>query len=437
MEWTHRVAVVAMAAILPAGAAVRAQDPAGAEAAQAGELWRQMRAADVDSAEFKAAKWKLTALLGTMPADRRTAAATAMMDRYAEACVNEAALEQFGPDPLPITDIQRILWDTDRSFAQRELLKTYFSFCRPEAKSSVLTEPARRQLVDLLAERIDDLAATGASYGEQRLMLHLASAALSGYARRADDVPPAGGLLKALEKYAASARPGDGLAAAIPTWLSIAAEGDDEIDDFSDAARSLGHWDPLVRLKAAAWLGERVEEDPTAARAVIGMLQDARDEVRAAAARVFAFARDYRPDVIVPQMVAMLTRDRGVVVQAAAADVLIGRAEQAAGRIDALLARFDNPTVLPGRKRTSHILRVLAKLLPETSDPRKARLLELAKENLRRSPDGALAVMEALGPDAAEALSAIREYRDGADRFRRVYIDRHVLPAITSSDGSS
>lgn len=404
------------------------------EAAAVGRLWKQMRTADVDSAEFKGAQWKLTALMGTMPAARRTAAATAMMDEYAEPAINAAALEMLGKDPLPLTDVQRLLWDAQRTFAQRELLKTYYSFCRAEAAGSILSEATRRQLVDVLAERIDNLAGTAVHYGEQRLFVHLCAAVLSRYGRDVPGVPQAKGLTKALEKYGEKADKTDGLAAAVPVWLDLLESGTTTIDTFGKAVQVLGHWEPVARLKAAAYLGELLASDDKAAQVVLAMLDDPRDEARAAAARVFAFAKDYRPEAVVPKMIAKLVEDPSVVMQAAAAEVLVSRAEQAQGQVEPLLGVLTSPARRLGYKRTSSMLLVLSKLVPYATAEQRQQMLDLAILRVATSPDGALAVMQALGSDARRAVPAIRDYRKAADRFRRVHIDRHVLPAVLPNE---
>lgn len=401
------------------------------EADTAADLWSRMRRAEVASAELKAVQRKLAALIDAMPVTKRTAAATAMMDRRAERGVNAEAMRSFGADPLPITDIQRILWDSGRSYPQRLLLKTYYSLCRGKDRASALSETTRRQLVDVLAERLDNLAGTKVAYGEQRLLTHLCSSLLSRCGGGARGSPQARGLIKSLEKYAEKARKGDGFGAAIPAWLDLAKSKDVTADTFGKAVQALGHWDPLVRLRAVCRLGERdVPADDRAAQVVLALLSDPRDEVRAGAAQVFAVAKDYRPNVVVPKMVELLTRDRGVVVQAAAEEVLIARRDQAAGQIDALLAVMKDPTRRLGARRTSHILLVLSKFVGVAKLPQKESMLVLAARNLTRSPDGSLAVMQALGPQAARAVPSIREYRATVDRLRRAQIDRHVLPAI-------
>ena len=233
-------AVLACAAV--AAPAATAAEPLGTdELANISTLWKQMRAAEADSAEFKAAQWKLTALLGTMPPARRSAVATAMMDRDAETFVNTAAVELLGTDPIPVSDIQRILWDPQRSFEQRELLKTYYSLCRAEVRASVLTEPARRQLVDVLGERLDNLAGSQVGYGEQRLLVHLCSAVLTRYAHSdPNTVPQAAGLVKAMGKYAEKADPADTLGLAIPTWLEFVRTKDAAVDTPAKALRPWG-----------------------------------------------------------------------------------------------------------------------------------------------------------------------------------------------------
>jgi hypothetical protein len=404
------------------------------DAAKADALWKQMRAADIGSADHKAAKWKLTALLGTMPVAKRTAVATAMMDRQADPAVNAAALELFGTNPLPLSDVQRILWDSQRTFAQRELLKTYYSLCRPEAKGSLLSEATRRQLVAALAERLDNLAGTPVHYGEQRLFVHVCSSLLTRYGRRGKEVPQAQALTKALEKYAEKAGKEDRLGAAIPRWLDLLALPDASIGTFSKAVQVLGHWEPVARLKAASYLAELIATDDKAGLVVLSAMADPRDEIRAGATRVFGFARSYRPEAVVPKLMAALTKDSSVVVQAAAADALIARSDQIRAEVAALLGVLTSPARRLGSKRTSSMLRVLARLIDYATEKEKAQLLRLARLRLRTSSDGALAVLEAMGSAAAPAVPDIRDYRDVADRSRRNYIDRHVLPAILPTD---
>jgi len=418
--WVGLLCVVGGATALRAG-----------EAASVPELWSRMRRADVDSAEFRAAERALAAAIASMPMARRTAAATEMMDRQAGPVVNAQALRSFGKDPLPLTDIQRILWEPRRSYKQRLLLRTYYSFCRRGAGTSILSEATRRQLVAVLAERLENLAGAKVAYGEQRLLTHVVSDVLSRYGRSARSLPEAKALVGALEKYVEKADSADGFGAAIPVWLDMTQSRGSGSDTFGRAVQALGHWDPLVRWSATSRLGEKhVPVDDKAGQVVVSLLEDPRDEVRAAAARVFAVARDYRPDVVVAKMVELLTRDRGVVVQSAAAEALIARRDQAQGQVDALLAALSDPKRAPGPRRASSILLVLSKLVPAATLEQKERMLVQAVKALRASPAGALAVMEALGPEAGRAVPSIREYRATADRFRRVYIDRHVLPAI-------
>jgi len=428
MRRSALISVLAAAFVAAGGGeTAAAPGPGTDQVAEAASLWQQMRRADVASAEFKAARWRLKALVGTMPATKRAAALAAMMDRDAEPGVNAAALAEFGRDPLPVTDAQRILWDSQRSFSQRELLKTYYSHCRAEVVTSALSDATQRQLVDMLAERVDNLAGTRIHYGEQRLLVHLASAVLSRFGRSGQQ---GAGLVRALRKYADKADGADGFGAAIPAWLDMLSSRRTVIESFGTATLALGHWEPLVRLKAAAYLGEHVPNDDKGAQVVLSLLRDPRDEVRAAAAQVFAFAKDYRPEEVVPKMIAALTHGRGVIVQAAAAKVLVGRADQASGQVGLLLRTLTDPSRRLGRKRTSYILRVQAALVKGASAEQKQLLLRLAELRLTTSPDGALSLIQALGPDAAPAAPAVRQYRAAADRFVRDRIDHFVLPAI-------
>jgi len=420
--------VLGAAAFVAASGAARAD-----EIAQAAALWRQVRCAEPDTAEFKGAQWKLSALIGTTAKARHVSMATAMMDRTARPGVNESAIELFGRDPFDVADIQRMLCDPQRSFEQRQLLKTYYSQCRPEATASLLSEDHRKRLVAVLAERLGKLAGEPMHYGEQRLFVHLASAVLGRYPAGADEAPEGRQLVKALVTYAEKAGRADTLAAAIPVWLDLRKNPVAEIRTFGEATRLLGHWDPLNRLKAAAWLGDRVGSDEKGAQVVLAMLDDIRDEARAAAARVFGFAYNYKPQTVVPRMLELLTEDVGTVVQTAAAEALSARAAQAARQGEPLLAVLTSPSRRLGNNRTSCILTVLSNLVAYATASQKARMVEVAALRLRTAPDGALALLEALGPDAASAVPGINEYRSSADRFQKAYIDRHVLPAIQTT----
>jgi hypothetical protein len=422
-------AAIGGAVLLAAAGTARAD-----EIAQAAALWQQMRSAEPDTAEFKSAQWKLTALIGTSPKARHVAMATAMMDRCARPGVNEAAIGLFGRDAFDVAEVLRILCDPQRSFEQREFLKTCYGECRPDGTASMISPEARKRLVCGLAERLDKLAGLPTHYGEQRLFVHVVSAMLGRYPAGAAQAPEGEQLVKALEKYADKADRSDTLGAAVPVWLDLRTNPVKDIATFSQAARLLGHWDPLERLKAAAWLGDRVGSDDKTAQVVLAMLDDIRDEARAEAARVFSFARDYKPDVVVPRMFSLLSEDISTVVQSAAAETLSARAAQAAGQIDPLLAVLASPARRLGDNRTSCILTVLARLVPLAAPSQKAGMVESASLRLRTSPDGALALLEALGPDAASAVPAIKEYHGSADRFQKAYIDRHVLPSIQQTN---
>jgi len=428
----RRFDIAMRAGLLAAGlAALSAAAPAARadEISQAAEMWQRMRRSEPDTAEFKQAQWKLSALIGTTDKARHVEMATAMMTRRPRPGVNEAALRMFGPDPFEPADIQRLLSDPQRSFQQRELIKACFAECRPAGSGSLMSEKVRRGLVGVLADRLGRLAGTPMHYGEQRLFVHLISAVL-GRCPAGSEAPECVRLVKSLEQYADKAAPTDTLGAAIPVWLDLRKSPVARVATFSEAARLLGHWGPLYRLKASAWLGERVGSDDKAAMVVLAMLDDIRDEARAEAARVFSYARDYKPDTVVPKLVALVTQDISTVVQSAAAEALCARAPQAAGQIEPLLAVLNSPARRLGSHRTDCILSVLARLAPLAAASQKAPMLDVAVRRLRSSPNGALALLEALGPDAADALDAIKDYRESADRFQKAYIDRHVLPAI-------
>lgn len=397
------------------------------------EAWKVMRQAEPESTQFNEAGVKLLNSIGQLPASKRIDAATALMDRYAPGHVNCAALAMFGSDAVDLEGIRRILFDTKRSFAQRVLIRTYYDLCHADYGSGYLTESDRLGLMSLLTDRIKSLTGTGVSYGEQRLLTHLTQAMFSRYGRKSDEFPQVRWLTEAMDGYVAAAAPADSFALAARGWMDLIRKGGDSISNAQDALAALGHWDPLIRWQASRYLGALASENGQVVIEVQAAMSDGRDEVRAAAIEVFALATGVAPETMIPKLVEILTRDRGVVAQAAASFALTARRRQATGAIDPLLDALEAKTGRrPGRKRTDSMLRALAALTAETDASVRARMLHLAVGKLTTAPDGALKLLASLGTDAAPALPSVEAFRVQANRFQRQYIDRHVLPAINT-----
>lgn len=422
-------AAVSMLLLILTGTAGFAR-AAASDIKQAAELWEQMRAAEVNSDAFVEAHEKLTALIASLPAKEKVAAATAMMRRGDGDDIHAAALEFFGPDGLPAADLVPLVHNNRRTWPQRVLVRTYYRFLRPEYETR-LNEATRRQLLRILADRLNALAKPKAvDYGEQRLLSHMLQAALSRYAGKEQEVPEMAALRAAMKGYAAVRREDDVLAECIRAWLALSP--DPAIHTSAQAFEALGHWNELVRQKASAFLGSAVRKDADLGQKVLTLLQDPRDEVRAAAAGVFGFALSYQPEKVIPAMVKLLMWDRSVIVQQAAADTLIAHSDEAQAVADRLLEELISRQPHPGPQRTSSILTALSYLINEnTPGTQKKRLLEAAVANLEFAPAGALRALEALGPDARPAVPNIKRFRDTkADRFTRQRIDRHVLMVI-------
>ena len=149
---------------------------------------------------------------------------------------------------------------------------------------------------------------------------------------------------------------------------------------------------------------------------------------------MFGFALSYKPSVVIPRMIELISTDRGVIVQQAASETLIARADDAKVTIPLLLKALKATPdgKKPGPKRTRSLLTTASYLIgPSTPADQKMALLNVARDRLTYAPQGALRVLEALGPFARPAVEEIKAYRDTqADRFTRQYIDRHVLQAI-------
>ena len=403
---------------------------------QAADVWQKMRAADVNSAEFAEAKAELEGLIAQAAPTQRVPLAVALMEWDAPDAINATALQMFGKDGLPFDDVRALL-DAEARYTntgndypqQRVLLRTYWRFLRPEYETK-LSEPMRRKLVRALANHIQRLAdQQKVTYGEQRLMTHMIEAVLSRYAGAAD-VPEMDALRKAMADYVKAHK--DALAMAMSAWSKM--KPDMKIASTDDAIVALGHWEPLTRMKAQAELGAAILGDAAVADRVLAQLDDPRDEVRASAASVFGFALSYKPSVVIPRMIELIGSDRGVTVQQAASETLIARADDAKVTIPLLLKALQvTPDgKKPGPKRTRSLLTTASYLIgPSTPADQKMALLNVARARLTYAPQGALRVLEALGPFARPAIEEIKKYRDTqADRFTRQYIDRHVLQAI-------
>lgn len=411
---------------------------------QAAKVWKQMRAADVNSPEFTEAKAELEGVIAEVAPKGRVAVAIALMEWGSPDAINAAALQMFGPDGLSVVDLRALLdaqaryRDTKNAYPQqRVLLRTYWRFLRPENETR-LTEPARRQLVGTLARHLLTLAKEPkVTYGEQRLASHLIQATLSRYAA-SNDVPDMMSLRKAMAAYV-KAHPRDALSASITAWNAMTPEM--SITSTSDAIKALGHWEPLTRMKASAELGTAIVADPSVGELVLKQLDDPRDEVRASAAGVFGFALSYKPSVVIPRMVELLRSDRGVTVQQAASETLIARADDTQTTIGLLLKalRATPSGKKPGPKRTRNLLMTASYLITsKTPTVQKMTLLNVARDRLTYAPQGALHVLEALGDFARPAVEDIKHYRDTvADRLTRQYINRHVLQAIDPNAAKS
>jgi hypothetical protein len=423
--WTLSVPAVLLAA-----------DTASDPARSAAELWNAYRKADVNSPEMLQAEGKLKELIAAVPAGQKVVVAAAMMRRGEDIdtkAANAAALELFGTDGLPTDGLRAILTHEKRSWPQRMLLRTCYQLCRPDAETK-LTEAARRVLLGLLADRLNQFAAAKqVDYGEQRLMVHLLGAVLSRYTGQAAAVPEMAKLDAALRAYLAHQRKDDVLAVSIAAWLRMPAEPD--INSDAVALQALGHWDEMARQRASTYLASKIRKDPAVGDKVLALLGDPRDEVRAAAADVFSYALSYNPAKVIPAMVKLVVWDRGVVVQRAAAGTLMAHADEAQITTDLLLEALITRKPHPGPRRADSILETLSYLVGDkTSGNQKRRLLEVAVANLQFAPDGALKALAALGPDARTAVPDIVQYRDAkADRVTRQTINRQVLMAIDPS----
>jgi len=392
---------------------------------QAAALWQQMRRADVDSADFSVARLKLKSLIARMDAQTKLRAMTAMMDGAAEPGTNEAAVAMFDQSPPSATEIRELLFDPKPTGRQRTLLVACYNSCRA---GSATAKPKLDTMAELLSERLDELAGRRIGYAQQRLLVRVCQAALRCSAAGAEPPASAQGLTRAMRKYASQAPAGDVLGASCKGWVALQDSPITLVDTVPMAIDALGHWDPLVRYRAARFLAGPVAADRDVLLKVWGTLRDPRDEVRSAAILVFAISPQAGGQAVVPQMVAFMLRDRNVGVQQAAAEVIIARGDQAGGAIEPLLSALIEGR--PGPKRATSMLRALAHLATSADEAQREKMLSAAMARLSSSPRGALPVIKALGAGDVEVAGALKNYRKLAYRDERFFIDRHVLPVI-------
>ena len=432
MQKAIKALVISMV-LLGSASSVWAQDSLIDAKKKALTMWEKFIRADVDLPEAQKTKIALAKYLKSLPNDQKVSVAIVLITPQASDEINSAVLEMFGQDGLPIEPLKLLLEHKNRPFSARTLLRIYSQFVRKDYETA-LNEKARLKIVGMVADYMEKLCKDdNVSYGEQRLMTHMLQAILTRYTGKEAKVKQYAKLLKAMREYVTKKRVDDTLAASIKGWLTMI--GNPRLETTDEALIYLGHWDESVRRKAGRFLAKQIMRDKTVAKRVIPFFApktaDIRDEARAAAINVFNTFYDYNPKEIVPMMIEILTTDRGVVVQKAAADSLIGYNDPST-TIRALMEALVKRKPGPGPKRASQIFETLSYLITDkVTAKQKKGLTKLAVLYLDYSPEGALKLLQALGSSAKSAIPAIEKYRNNkADRYTRHRIDNHVLPAI-------
>jgi len=396
-------------------------------------LWKQLQKADSDSEGYRQAESNLASLLETLDPLAKTEAAALMMKRNAPAWINPFALKDVvGVENIDINAIETMLNNPERSWQERILVRTYYSFLGSEYET-VISEARRLEMVAVLGRRVEKAAKIkNVSYGEQRLIHHMLQAAMCRYGGKQKKIEEVQDLYTAMKAYAFSNKSaGDALAPTMKAWLTMSPKIAVEHNS-SVAMEALGHWSPVVRQRASAFLGRKLSSGEVL-QAILKKLSDPRDEVRAAAARAFCYAPELKSKDIVDKMVELLTTDRGVTVQKAASKALITHSDidDPARVIDPLIEALAGKPI-PGPKRATSILEALGYFSNlETREKMKEKLMNLGVKYLEYAPGGSLSLLKALGGAAKKAIPDIKEYRDKkADRITRKNINSEVLWVI-------
>ena len=414
--------------------------------------------------------------LKDLPNEQRIAGALAMLDEQADAAVHEAAWEAqtaaWGADWLRPADLRELLSGgtipataaasapAARLAAQTRVLLelAYERMGEGSSAQSQPYEPTRRQremmFIALAAlgpvagsTTTSATAATAPTMGDadQRLLVRLLASTIACSRRWERD-----GLQRQLWEAMAPASnleaQGPMLAKTLDGWVRLHRSPQEPTDGVAAAIEALGHWEPTVRMRAAAFLAHRMSvewqrEGPaprpgwrsTASR-LAPCLDDSRDEVRAAAATAFGLSTAAGPQDLGPTLAHLLLMDPSAQVQQAAATALRARHDLAKPSIDLLLERLAGRLE---RRRAMYVMEVLAGTVAQASPSQAQRMIELAMDRLPWVSHGAMKLLAALGNQGVlkgevrtGALAAVRKRQASADRLERQFIDRHVLPAM-------
>ena len=409
------------------------------EARRAAIFWAQMDSAKPDSTEWAEAQQQLTTAIEKLPADRKVAVAVAMMNRNAPDTANQSAVAMFGKDPLPPEDIGALLTsqgritDTKNSYPKaRVLLKTVYLGL--SANSAVTYSPEMRHaLIARLAQHIESLSQRDAvPYGERRLVADLVPPALCQAASAPEPSSAVKSLRAAMRGYVTAHKKNDSLAAVMDTWIKLPSTM--SIQDTSQAIRALGHYDPTVRIAAENVLSRKIRTTPALGNTLLQQLDDPRDAVRTSAINVFSLAPEYKPELVIPQLVKRLNEDRSGHVQAAASRAMVAQKTLPKKTLGQLIASMTCTSAhkRPGPRRVHHLMMVASHLIElDTPESQKTALLALAMRYLDASPSGSLHLLWALGSQARPAIERIETYRNTQANWQlRQYINATVLPAI-------
>jgi hypothetical protein len=409
------------------------------EASRAAMFWSQMDSSKPDSTEWTDAQRQLTTLIENLPDGRKVAVAVAMMNRNASDATNQSAVAMFGKDPLPPEDIRALLTsqgritDTKNSYPKaRVLLKTVYQGLSP-GSATAYSPDVRRTLVALLAQHVESLAQRDSvPYGERRLVAYLVPPVLCQAVGAPEPSPAVKSLRAAMRNYSTAHGPNDALAVAMDTWVKLPAVL--SIRDTSQAIRALGHYDAKVRLAAENRLSRQIKTTPALGDTLLRLFDDPRDEVRSSAVIVFSLAPEYKPELVVPQLIKRLNEDRSGQVQASASRALVAQKTLPPATLGQLIASMTCTSAKkrPGPRRVHHLMMVASHLVErDTPASQKTALLALAMRHLDASPSGALHLLQALGPQARAAIERIETYRNTQANWQlRQYINSTVLPAI-------
>lgn len=397
--------------------------PTDPQQAELQSLWKEMLNASVsDPAKAKALMARMQELAPRVPPEKRLECILSMMEveipdsvtpsPAMKQMLRSSAMAPFGSDPIPAEDIRKLLAADELDANRDALLCAYYNFMRTGWTKGPLTPAGAQAMVALLSQELNASAGKTLSAAKRERLAALAVSALNS-SRELD------ALWKAMEAYQAKAAKDDLLALHIAGWQEVRNLKTDD-KSWQQAVVKLAHWSEDARRSAGQRLGTEVrnQDNHQAVLQVIETsLSDPRPEVREAAVMACQWSGAPLPQTIIEKLLQMLKsdkpEDRIYVMSTLSHHVKDPGADKALPVILDILAR----PVHQGRE-LGETWGALVGFVEIMTPDQKRQLCQQAIKDLPEEPYAVLDFLQALGPDAAPARTALEDFtKSTKDQF--------------------